>query len=194
MVSHSLQSAGAIIQLDNDIKPWYARPPKTFLDHVDADVTEVVWDANLQGANTKLVDDATFRRICSFRMVWNITLDDCTVTDASLDAVKNLPCLSVLRFRNSQIGDEGVRRIVEHTQIENLVLANSSVTDDCAAEFRSLPKLYYLDLSGTAITDKAVPELAKNSGLTYLDLRGTGVTSDGVERLKAELPHCKIEK
>ena len=192
IVSHQLQTIGATISLDDDTEPWYDRPPKSFVDHLDADVTQIVWDANLQNGNTKLVDDVAFARICEFSRVWNITLDNCAVTDKSIGEISRLPFLSVLRLRKSQIGDAGVKAIVQSEGIKNLILANSLVTDASAFHYKSLPKLYYLDLSGTMITDASVSELAKNNGLTYLNVRGTGVTATGVSQLQESLPNCKI--
>lgn len=192
MVSHDLQTVGATIQLDDDREPWYDRPPKAFIDHVNADVTEIVWDQSLQNGNTKRIDDPSFRKMCSFGKAWNITLDDCAVTDKSIGEIKNLPFLSVLRIRNSQIGDQGVRAIVQQPTIKNLVLANSAVTDASAASYRLLPNLYYLDLSGTMITDTSVPELAKIRGLTYLNIQRTAVTANGFAQLQSALPGCKI--
>jgi hypothetical protein len=192
LVSQKLQGIGATIQFDDDTKPWFDRPPKGFADHIDADITEIVWDENLQNGNTKLIDDESFRTICTFSKVWNITLDDCGLTDQSIGEIAKLPFLSVLRLRKSQIGDGGVAAIVQNKRIENLVLSNSLVTDACAAHFMSLPKLYYLDLSGTMITDQSVSELARNEGLTFLNIQGTGVTASGLAQLKAALPVCKI--
>lgn len=192
VVSRQLQAIGATIQLDDDTEPWYDRPPKSFVDHLDADVTEIVWDANLQNGNTRLIDDTAFARICGFSSVWNITLDNCAVTDKSIGEISHLPFLSVLRLRRSQVGDAGVKTIVQNGRIENLILANSLVTDASACHYKSLPKLYYLDLSGTMITDASVPEIAKNNGLTYLNVRGTGVTQAGVSQLQESLPNCKI--
>ena len=103
-----------------------------------------------------------------------------------------LQSLSVLRFRKSQIGDAGVKQIVKKKTINNLVLANSKVTDLSGSEFKSLPALYYLDLSGTLVTDKSVPELMQNAGLTYLNVSGTGISTQGVAMLEAALPNCKV--
>jgi hypothetical protein len=102
-----------------------------------------------------------------------------------------VPFLSVLRLRRSQIGDVGVKTIVQSDGIKNLILANSLVTDASASHYKSLPNLYYLDLSGTMITDASVSELAMNNGLTYLNVRGTGVTAAGVSQLQKSLPNCK---
>lgn len=96
------------------------------------------------------------------------------------------------RFRKSQIGDVGVKEIVQNKKIKNLVLANSLVTDASASEYKLLPDLYYLDLTGTVITDKSAPELSQNAGLTYLNVRGTGVTLQGLTALQTALPHCKV--
>ena len=193
VVSRQLQASGATILLNRETDvPWFDRPAPSFADHLDADVSEIVWDARQQNGSPTLIDDSAFTKICHFPRVWNISVDDSTISDQSIGEVRRLPKLSVLRIGKSRIGDEGVKALVENDAIENLILSNNRITDASSHYYQSLPKLYYLKLSGTMITDASVAALSLNNGLTYLDVRDTGITPEGASRLRQALPNCKV--
>lgn len=192
MVTDKLQSAGATVQFADDEIIWTESPPKSFLDHLDGEITEVVWDDRLQGGKVQLIGDDELKQICSIPTVWNITLDDCGISDEALVDLRLLPRLSVFRLRKSGVGDAGVKHIVNCKNLKNLILANSKVSDQSAAEFGRCTKLYYLDLSNTTISDKTIDELQKMTTLTYVNISGTQVTNQGAARLREALPDCKV--
>ncbi len=90
------------------------------------------------------------------------------LTDACGSTLARLPKLSSLRVDNTELGDEGVRKLSESKSLSNM------------------------SLYGTKITDASVPHLSRIKSLTHLGAQETGLTAAGVKQLAAALPQCLI--
>jgi hypothetical protein len=80
-------------------------------------------------------------------------------------------------------------------EIVFLMLTNNKdkFTDREVTLMKSFPTVDHLDLSFTAVTDAAIPEIDSMNWLRSISLRGSKISPEGVERLRKEMPHTKIE-
>ena len=72
------------------------------------------------------------------------------------------------------------------------LLTKGRITDERLPDVWSIDRCPGLDLSSTELTDASVDFLITLQHLDALDIRGTEITSDGAERLRAELPNCRV--
>ena len=78
------------------------------------------------------------------------------------------------------------------TNLRELALVNTRVTDEGLAYLGGLKRLEKLTLGGAAITDRGLAALRGLPELRDLDLFGTRVTEAGVRQLKAALPQLRV--
>ena len=88
----------------------------------------------------------------------------------------NVTTLSIHSYETDQLDDAYLSTLRELTNLEDLGLANSPVTDEGLKELASLTKLKWLELDGTCITDAGLVHLMKFNRLERLDLSRTRVT------------------
>lgn len=89
-----------------------------------------------------------------------------------------------------------------HGRVTEIVFGGQRGDVDLAANvedadldvLRAFPHLQKLDLTGRRITDGAVPQIRRLRKLRILQVAGTQLTDDGIERLRAALPWCSIER
>jgi hypothetical protein len=78
-------------------------------------------------------------------------------------------------------------------QLKELVISCTAISDVGLSHVASLRGLQHLDLLATSVTDAGLQQLRGLSSLSALDVEiGNGITMQGVDRLKAQLPHCVI--
>jgi hypothetical protein len=104
------------------------------------------------------------------------------ITGETLEQVARLPALQTLVLNGTNVNGI-LHPIVGLTQLENLHLSRSSVTDDDLRGLAGLTNLQRLSLNETAITDGAAPVFGELTGLTRLHLSGTGMTDVGLESM-----------
>ena len=71
------------------------------------------------------------------------------------------------------------------SDLENLELGRSRITDKGARQIAQFRKLKTLDLQGTQITDKGVTDIATLPNLQWLCLRETSLTDQGLLALRS---------
>jgi serine/threonine protein kinase len=116
------------------------------------------------------------------------------------DEVRNRSDLPRGRFDVVMVGlekcrkanDAGLAALEGLTELTELGLSGTSVTDRGIAKLRTLRALKNLSLSDTGISDGAIPDLKLLDGLRFLDLQNTKISSDGLQQLRAALPRCQI--
>jgi Leucine-rich repeat (LRR) protein len=138
------------------------------------------------------------------------------VTDDDLRYLESMPHLLRLSLMSSpNVGDGVSRRIESLTELEELYLSgtrltdfgltavrgkklrvlflgNLPVTDAGLVHLAGITSLQRLVLSGTRITDRGLSNLYGLSNLRELHLEGTSVTGVGIVKLQAALPATKI--
>lgn len=88
-----------------------------------------------------------------------------------------------------QITGRGIESLSELSQLENLHIRNTSLTDESFARFPALPRLHFLSLRDNPhLTGRTLSVLGETPPLYSLNLGGTGVTDEGL----AELTKIKV--
>ena len=99
-----------------------------------------------------------------------------------LDSLHDLRFLSLAETR---VGDDGLKHLLSLTELEELHLDYSEITDAGVALLASLPKLRILDLKGTKISDEGLAHLGGLHQLEGLYLTRTSVTDAGMVYLSS---------
>jgi hypothetical protein len=111
--------------------------------------------------------------------------------------LRSLTQLKTLQFAclpsGPPIGDAAVEHLKGLTQLEELYLNYTDLTDDGLAHLRGLERLKDLGIDSQNISDQGLLHLAELKQLTILRLREARFTADGLQRLKQALPRCKIK-
>ena len=85
----------------------------------------------------------------------------------------------------AQITDEQIALLAPlGSQIYDLNLANTKVTDDGLKALEGMKNLHRLHLEKTAVTDAGLAHLKGLTGLEYLNLYSTSVSDDGLKNLE----------
>ncbi len=124
--------------------------------------------------------------------VAGVDLDYADVTDAGLEALKDLTRLGHVSLATTKTTDAGLEQLKGQDQLLDLSLSFTMVTDDGLKHIESMTRLQLLDLSGTTLTDGGLEHLKGLTQLQRLDLRFTRVTDAGVRKLQQALPDCTI--
>ena len=161
------------------------------------------------------LDDSVVASIARLQQVKGLLLRSNAITDDGLGKVGTLPALKelwlagcrgfrgtgfiggtafarldVLNLNYSAVGDDGLVAIARLPALRRLLLNRTGITArglDWLQEARTLRSLHLL---GVTLDEAAIDALC---ALTWLDeLRVSRVSADGLERLRATLPHCRI--
>jgi hypothetical protein len=85
-----------------------------------------------------------------------------------------------------------VAEIATLTELRNLDLAFSTITDDGLAQLKDLQNLRSMGLSGTPVTDRGVAYLEKLQGLQYVWLSKQTISKAAVDKLKDARPDMHV--
>lgn len=116
------------------------------------------------------------------------------VNDADLIHVVKLTDLCELGLMGTSITDDGLMELKNNQKLRALSLQYSQqFTDSGLKVLKCLPNITTLDLVHTNITDKSVEVLIQTNNLSHLFLKGTKITQEGITQLKAKLPKTHIQ-
>jgi YHS domain-containing protein len=99
-----------------------------------------------------------------------------------------------LNLAGSKVTDAGMASLAPLTNLRRLHLEKTAVTDAGLEKIKGLANLEYLNLYGTAVTDAGLAHLAGMKNLKNLYLWQTKVTSEGAANLKKSLPSVTINR
>jgi serine/threonine protein kinase len=125
--------------------------------------------------------------------ITTISLTQTKVDDAALALLRDLPSLEKLYLSETEISDATLQHLESFPRLQDLHVSFTKVSDAGMSSLAAWPQLSILYLGHCDISDRSVELLAGKTTLRQLHLSGTHVSRDGVERLRAALPHCKIE-
>lgn len=111
--------------------------------------------------------------------------------DAGMAHLATLSGLERLQLAGLNV-DAGLEHLAELEHLTSLSLHASKVTDAGLEHVGQLRNLQGLDVGHTAVTDAGLAHLSGLSRLRILKLWEAQVTPEGVERLRAQLPDCRI--
>ena len=142
--------------------------------------------------NTKIGNDG----LANFKGCKGLTfvnLDTSQVTDEGLVHLKDFNNVVYLHLGRSQVRDAGLANLKGYKSLKYLGLNHTQVSDAGLAVFKNCKDLDSLGLQNTTVTDSALTLIKDFKNLVKLDLTKTNVTAAGIEKLRTELPQCRIE-
>ena len=119
-------------------------------------------------------------------------LDDEILASVS-DALQSFNLMRTLDIRESAITDKSANVLASLTQVSNLRLTDTKISDITIQRLKELPQLRSLSINGTAVTDACVDDLAAMENLTRLYLQETQLSEESILELSKKLPRCKIQ-
>jgi hypothetical protein len=115
--------------------------------------------------------------------LWSVSFANRSVGDLTMTALDDIEPIQ-LNFTRTQITDETLKRLADHTQLELLNLMSTKVTDDGMAYLASLTEVKTFSVERTAVTDVGLEHLRKFSKLKTLYLGGSKVAGPGLKHLE----------
>ena len=120
-----------------------------------------------------------------FRYVSSANLSGTGFGDEEMPFLKRLTNLNDLDLGLTQITDARLDQLESLIRLTGLNLSSTQISDAGLRHLEGLPRLADLGLSGTRVTDDGLEHLEGMTSLTTLDLRDTQVSDAGLEHLKA---------
>jgi hypothetical protein len=118
-------------------------------------------------------------------------MPNATLNERDLELLARIPTLTGLGLHGRRIKSISLDRF-RHLKLQWLGLTETAVDDDVADFLSGMPGITELRLTRSRITDAIVPHLCRMTRLRSLDVSETAVTRAGAERLKRDLPACRV--
>lgn len=111
-----------------------------------------------------------------------------SIEDSDLEWIKGCKAASInLNIYNAKkLTDKGIRSL-ENTNITQLQLSTTGITEKAMKPIGSLKKLRTLTITNSPINDESLNKLSELKELSQLRLTGTKVTGDGMAAIKEKL-------
>lgn len=122
-----------------------------------------------------------------------LNLYDSAITDNAIPAIIRQSQLVELGLGRTAITNAGIEKIVEMPELQALNFDGCLGIDNSTVKLLSkMPGLTSLVLSNTAVTNSAIEDLRKFKSLRYLDLSGIQIGRVEFLELMESLPDCQI--
>jgi formylglycine-generating enzyme required for sulfatase activity len=132
-----------------------------------------------------------FDRIAEFRQLKSLALTDVSQAE-ELRRLKPLANLEELVLYDAPLNDECVAELRPFGHLKRLVLT-CGITDASIPHLATLSELESLQLEFNQMTDEGILGLSALKNLQHLTISGEKLTAEGVKKLKAALPQCHIK-
>jgi hypothetical protein len=126
--------------------------------------------------------------------VINIDADGRKLGDLFVAPLGDLTELQELNLRQTLITDRAVAALKDLTRLRVLTLSENRISDAGLESLKDLKSLQVLALGRTDITDAGLPSLYGLSQLQTIYLSFTAVTAEGIKKLQDALPQVRIVK
>jgi hypothetical protein len=159
----------------------------------DADLADLRHLEGLQQLFLHFTDvgDAGLSHLKSLSKLKLLNVEFTNVTEASASELQQaLPGVTISLL----VSDALVARQWPGAIPTTLHLHGPQITDAALKTVQVWTGVEHLDLRDSAISDQGLAILAAQKHLKRLDLRGTQTTSAAIEKLRAALPDCEIER
>ena len=110
-----------------------------------------------------------------------------------VDGAVAIVALEVANFPQVRLTDTGFDHLTLYPMLEDLDLSWTGMDDAHAKLLAELKKLRKLNLANTLVTDAALEHLEGLKELRELHVERTRITNAGKQKLRAALPHVKID-
>jgi hypothetical protein len=121
-----------------------------------------------------------------------VELDGTTCSDDQLAKLIGMSEIEELRLGATAITDVGLQHIRTLKNLRVLDLSMTGITDHGIEALLDLPRLTTIWLGGTKISDAGLLRLTRVTTLREVHVANTGVTSNGARKLMNALPTCRI--
>jgi hypothetical protein len=108
-----------------------------------------------------------------------------TDVDTAIAPIGRLTQLEQLVVNGSMLTDDGLVKLKDLTSLSRLDLDYTRISDNGLAHLEGLKNLSALSLNGTPVTDAGLSHLKGLTNLAELNLAGTHITNAGLVQLKA---------
>lgn len=140
------------------------------------------------------LSQAALERLVSGRNLDHLKLFhiDFVDSDAALLQLSRLTQLEELDLTLTNLTDHDLVHLANLKRLTMLCLGKTFISDEGLAHLGPMTTLTHLDLRHTNITDVSIPTLKPFDQLGYLDVSYTQLSESGVDELRRALPNCKI--
>lgn len=138
------------------------------------------------------LSDGSLRYLQPAPMLQHLHISGNSIRGSGLRWLGAVPRLGILDLPNCPLRADEIGHIKEIRSLYSLSLTGESCREDVLQVVLSVPNITYLSLSGQNVTDEMVMKLPLK-GLWWLNLQGTNVTRKGLDALKKEFPHVRVE-
>jgi len=122
-------------------------------------------------------------------------LHDTAITDNALKSLQSQSDLESLNIsRCGGITDDGLVSVAKLPNLRKIDLCNTSVSDRGVLYLSRAPRLEGLALANTSITSACLPRFTAFKSLQHLSLGHNNLPFDAIQRLKQQMPHCKMSE
>ena len=143
------------------------------------------------------LDDTAIQALTNCVRLNHLRVHGTDITHESLRTLASLPRLTELTAGGCRgiTEQDWIEALPQFHRLKRLELEDSPYGDDLAAVIAgSLTNLTELRLANTKLTDAGLTHLATLRRLQAVRLRGTRITSDGLAAFQQARPQCKIER
>jgi hypothetical protein len=116
--------------------------------------------------------------------LWSISFANRSVGDMTLAALDDVEPIQ-LNLTRTQVTDDTLARLVDHTQLELLNLMSTKVTDKGMVHLARLTEIRTFSIERTAVTDAGLAHLRGYSKLETLYLGGSQIAGPGLKHLES---------
>ncbi|HEX4130988.1 MAG TPA: protein kinase [Pirellulales bacterium] len=155
-------------------------------------VTWPLLPANVVVTGAEITDAAVRTLAGRFQGMQALSASETSITGEGFDAFKG-KAIGYLNLSGCRLSAKGFAAICDLKTINKLLLGGCPLKADDLADLSRHTELVELHLDYSKITDAGLRHLEPLTALTTLTLTGTQVSAAGVAKLQKALPKCKIE-
>jgi Leucine-rich repeat (LRR) protein len=153
-------------------------------DATVAQLTGMVKLGYLNLSGTRLTDDSV-EHLRALEQLSSLSLSSTKISNAGVKALPPLSRLTQLILDETAIDDDALGNLAARfPKLNNIWLVDTQISDEGLRKLSELTALQTLRLAGTAITDAGMAHLATQTELRTLDISRTKVTVTGLQHLK----------
>ena len=131
--------------------------------------------------------------VCPRGDVWPVELRDAEVSDELAASLSTLRSLDSLDLYRCPLAMGTTADLIPPTgSLRSVFARETNLGDEQLRRLGDCPNLAYLILDGTDITDASVPAITRRRGLGYIVLRRHKLTTAGVAAIRAAFPRSNV--
>jgi hypothetical protein len=134
--------------------------------------------------DTAVTDDGLVAFAARAERLAGFHMSSARLTDRGLSAILNACPIANLQIHDAHgVTDEVAPLLVRHTEITELYLNGTSISDDTAKAIAEMPNVWSFCADGTRVTDSGLANLGRMPALRMVSLNSTRVRGHGLQYL-----------